>query len=139
MDSLSLYDPVNRLDVPPSRHAVESDSESDSGDDLGDIDDERQEEDVVSQHLEMEGKLDALRGKDLIILVGQMGETLVRSLQGEERVARMVCTVKWQGRVQASFSEGGVGLVYPSNTLMGRSGIMSLVVAEMLRRLQPKR
>ncbi|PWN26399.1 hypothetical protein BDZ90DRAFT_38062 [Jaminaea rosea] len=138
MDSLSLYDPVNRLDVPPSRHAVESDSESDSGDDLDDIDDERQEEDVVSQHLEMEGNLDALRGKDLIILVGQVGETIVSSLKGEEGWARMVCTVKWQGRVQASFSEGGVGLVYPSSLLMERPGIMSLVMAEMLKRLKPK-
>lgn len=134
MNSSSIYDPVNRIDVPPSRHAVESDSESDSQDDIDDADYES--DDDVAKDVQIEGSLDALHGKDLILLVDQVGETLAGQVSTG---SSSICTALWKGRVQAAFDSNGIGLIYPSSLLTTRPGVLSLVLGELLRRIAPRR
>ncbi|CAO1614514.1 unnamed protein product [Parajaminaea phylloscopi] len=150
VDYSSIYDPLNRIDLPPPRHAVESDSESDFDDD--DDDDIPRNADALSSsyrsHVSLEtvgdgtGIQHAL-GKPTLFLVGQAGEGLATHLAvcAEERARLM-----WHDRQQASVActtPGNVAdavvvvVLYPSTTLQRQPLQLVALVDQLMSELKP--
>lgn len=142
MNHSDIYDPLNRINVPPSRHAVESDSEDDDDDqDDSEMDPSGQDtsqEDVQFQSLSTSEA--SLQGQEVIVLAGPVGEAL-SNYSAVVEVARLI----WKGRPQASMAqqEGSPStllmLLYPSNVLVKRYSSLSTFLEHLLKQLKPTR
>lgn len=137
--SSSIYDPLSRVDLPPSRHAVESDSESDSSDDdLEAVEQVADSEPASLLTFEPSGKLSALQGQRTVVFLDQVGEAIAGQLVGSEQAS-----VSWKGRQQGSFAAGPdewlYVLLYPASTLESRTEELALFARQLLATLSPTR
>lgn len=138
-----ILDPLSRIDLPPSRHAMESDSEESEDEDdqqLGSLDEQMADSlETLLTFGPLDGTGQQWQGKELVVLSGQTGEALANELNLQEQGQIM-----WKQRQQGSLAAGedekvAYMLLYPSSVLVGDLRELSRFTRELLRQLQLRR
>lgn len=141
-DYSAIFDPLNRIDLPPARHAIESDSESEEESDAQDEVDGGPSSGRASGSARIEekvaGVLDPLRNGHALVLIGQTGESIAtHAITSTNEIARL----SWEGRTQASIGQlpGGIAIIllYPSNILRRLHTELNEAIEVIFSSLQP--
>lgn len=134
-----IYDPLSRIDVPPPRHDVESDSEEDYSDEEDELLTSAGEGSASASHLSFSpAALPNKTGAEAVtILVGQAGEGVAKA-QGFTEEGR----IDWKGRQVGSWAaqeEGTCILLYPGSAVTENISELAELVKTLLKKVAAKR
>ncbi|CAO1612767.1 unnamed protein product [Sympodiomycopsis kandeliae] len=131
----AIYDPLSRADLPAPRHAIESDDEdfSDDADEEKDL----QEQAPSSEVIFSTTSLDQFQGKNVVVLVDQVGEAVADQLELTEIAS--VSVAQKQIASLAQCDDAVVMLLSPGSSLRGDLSRLTLIIRSVLLQIKPAR